>query len=344
VTRARDVADTQDNLGGAVPPFVAGKNKVINGDFGIWQRGTSFTNPTDNTYTCDRFKQNGNGSGFTKIWSRQAFTLGTAPVAGYESAYFYRFNQTVAGTGGTNNNIAIYVHEDVRTFAGQTVTLSFWAKADASRVLNLYYGQEFNGSGDQYPFISTVTLNTSWTRYTFTFNVDSIAGKTIGSGFTGNFQLVFNAANNIVQTIDMWGIQLEAGRVATPFQTATGNPQAELAACQRYFWQAFSNLGYASIAPTNYDNSGVALATVQFPVTMRVAPTLVATTGTGYFVWRGYNGSTVANQSINSGFSTDISTTTACAFYKDSLTTFAGGSGRFLIGSSSATLGFSAEL
>ena len=31
MSRARDVADIQYNLGGAVPPFVAGKNKIING-------------------------------------------------------------------------------------------------------------------------------------------------------------------------------------------------------------------------------------------------------------------------------------------------------------------------
>jgi hypothetical protein len=283
MTRARDVADTQDNLGGAVPPFAAGKNKVINGDFGIWQRGTSFTNPTDNTYTCDRFKQNGNGTGFTKIWSRQAFTLGTAPVAGYESAYFFRFNQTVAGTGGTNNNIAIYVHEDVRTFAGQTVTLSFWAKADATRSLFLFYGQEFNGGGDQYPSIGTATLSTSWTRYTFTFTVDSIAGKTIGSGFTGNFQLVFNTANNIVQTIDMWGIQLEAGRVATPFQTATGTAQGELAACQRYYER--QSLGTSNISFAGFNNSTTnGYHTWHYKVTKRTTPTIALNAATDFSV------------------------------------------------------------
>jgi hypothetical protein len=270
--------------------FAAGKNKVINGDFGIWQRATSFTNPTDNTYVCDRFKQNGNGSGFTKIWSRQTFTPGTAPVAGYESPFFFRFNQTVAGTGGTNNNIAIYIHEDVRTFAGQTVTLSFWAKADASRVLNLYYGQEFNnsGTGDQYPYISSPTLTTSWTRYTFTFTVASISGKTIGAGFTGNFQLVFNAANNITQTIDLWGIQLEAGSVATSFTPAGGGfPGAELALCQRYYTTSiptgftitdFSGMNQGSSSAIGWCSSGSTndiFTTIQYPVPMRAAPTFV---------------------------------------------------------------------
>jgi hypothetical protein len=321
--------------------FNTGKNKVINGDFGIWQRGTSFTNPTDNTYVCDRFKQNGNGSGFTKIWSRQAFTPGTAPVAGYESPFFFRFNQTVAGTGGTNNNIAIYVHEDVRTFAGQTVTLSFWAKADASRVLNLYYGQEFNnsGTGDQYPYISSPTLTTSWTRYTFTFTVASISGKTIGTGFTGNFQLVFNAANNITQTIDLWGIQLEAGSVATPFTTNTANPQAELAACQRYF-QIMSGPGSGVIGSKN--NGTTTYFIVPLKVNMRAAPSMTSS-AVGELALSALNGSTTYPAT---SFSTNRSSPWSASFGLTQNTSdgTAGSAGILLIDSGSGWVAFSAEL
>jgi hypothetical protein len=105
--------------------FAAGKNKMLNGDFRIWQRGTSFT-PTNGSFTADRWQNYFDGSGATRTYSQQTFTPGTAPVAGYESAFFLRLNQSVAGTSGTFNECNQSV-EDVRTLAGQTATLSFWA-------------------------------------------------------------------------------------------------------------------------------------------------------------------------------------------------------------------------
>ena len=106
MSRARDLSNDQANVGGSVAPFVAGKNRIINGDFGVWQRGTSYVVPTGSpTYgTADRFcyYHNGSTSG-TNTVSQQTFTPGSAPVTGYESAYFLRFNQSVAGSGGTYN-------------------------------------------------------------------------------------------------------------------------------------------------------------------------------------------------------------------------------------------------
>ena len=274
MTRARDVADTQDNVGGAVAPFVAGKNKIINGDFGIWQRGTSFPG---NSYTADRFRCNGNGTGVTQTISRQSFTLGTAPVAGYESAYFYRYAQTAAGSGSTFQNILIQPIEDVRTFAGQTITISFWAKADSAKTLTVVYGQEFanSGVGDQYPTLGTVSVTTSWARYSVTGTIDSIAGKTIGSGGNANFQVIIQAPFNVVQTIDLWGIQAEAGRVATPFTTASGSIGGELALCQRYYQRFGGDVLYSIIGFGNARSTQITDASVPFNVAMRIAPTSV---------------------------------------------------------------------
>ena len=253
----------------------AGKNKIINGDFGIWQRGTSFSNPTDGQYIADRWAHYGNGSGATKTLSQQTFTPGTAPVAGYEGQYFFRFAQSVAGTTATYNGFRQRV-EDVRTFAGQTITVSFWAKADATRTLTtgLIQGFGSGGSGDVSTAGTANTLTTSWVRYSNTISVPSVSGKTIG---TSSYLAVnFDLANNTAQTVDIWGVQLEAGSTATPFQTATGTKQGELAACQRYYYRASASLAYSQLSQSGFaDGTTTVVAPIAVPVVMRVAPTSV---------------------------------------------------------------------
>jgi hypothetical protein len=241
------VADSSTSTGLAwksnATPFAAGKNKIINGDFGIWQRGSSFSPATSDTYTADRWFQN-SGNNTDNFITRQTFTPGTAPVAGYEGEYYLRWVTNPAGSGGTFKNLTQRV-EDVRTLSGQTVTLSFWAKADAARDVSTLLQQNFGSGGSASVNTSgtTFTLTTSWVRYSTTVTLPSVAGKTIGSSsfLRVNFGLPLNTAF----TIEFWGVQLEAGSVATPFQTATGTLQGELAACQRYY-QRFSqtvNLG-----------------------------------------------------------------------------------------------------
>jgi hypothetical protein len=78
-------------------------NFVINGAMEIWQRGTSFSTYVSGGlfHTADRWATQRDGSGATVTTSQQTFTPGSAPVAGYESQYFIRVAQSVAGTGGT---------------------------------------------------------------------------------------------------------------------------------------------------------------------------------------------------------------------------------------------------
>jgi hypothetical protein len=234
VYSASDVNDTNGtiNLLGASVAYAAGKNRILNSDFRIWQRGTSFTAAG---YTADRWTiALGGGSG-ANTTSQQSFTAGTAPVAGYEGQYFLRWNQT---TGASGNPTLIQKIEDVRSFAGQTVTVSFWAKvASAGTPLaSVVLAQEFGSGGSSTvnaTLVNSPSLTTSWTRYTYSVSVPSISGKTIGTG--SSLSLVFYGNASTTYTFDVWGVQVEQGSTATAFQTATGNIASELAVCQRYY-------------------------------------------------------------------------------------------------------------
>jgi len=342
-------ASALDDLAGTVntvsaPLYnAAGKNKIINGDYGVWQRGTSFTPATSTiVYNSDRWATNRDGTGATITVSQQTFTPGTAPVSGYEGTYYLRFAQSVAGTGGTYSGLQQNI-EDVRTYAGQTVTLSFWAKADAARSVTPSAIQNFGsgGSGNVTTSGSAVSLTTSWVRYTQNITIPSITGKTVGT--SSYLQIYFGLPLNTAQTIEFWGVQLEAGSTATGFQTATGTLQGELAACQRYYYRISSDASspYALFNTAGYFTSTTTYSgNIQNPVTMRTVPSSIDfanvsaqdSSGTFYAV----SAITVdTNTDSTWGFSVNatVSGATAARF------------GRFLVNnSSSAYLGFSAEL
>jgi hypothetical protein len=339
MSRALDTAKSQQSNSGPVPAYVAGKNKFINGDFSIWQRGTSFTNPGDNTYNCDRYRANGNGTGVTKIISRQAFTIGTAPVSGYEAQYFYRFAQTVAGTGATYNNGIQQPIEDVRTFAGQTVTWSFWAKADSTRTVypnvERFYGS--GGTGYEYINLPGVTITTGWTRHSITFAVPSISGKTLGAG--SYFMPYIGFDTNTVQTFDFWGWQIEVGSTATPFTTATGTIQGELAACQRYYWRFIDGVSQWVNMAAMF-NAGQLEFAFRYVVPMRVAPTLIASTGTSEWNFS-RNG---ASDPFNS-LTLYQATTQSCLIYNNSeISGTAGHAGNVYSNQATSSAALSAEL
>jgi hypothetical protein len=265
--------------------YAAGKNKIINGDFGVWQRGTSFSNPGNGDYTTDRFKISFDGTGATRTVSRQTFTPGTAPVAGYEGQFFYRVAQTVAGSGQTFLTPVIQRIENVQTLAGQTATLSFWAKAGASISISGGLVQNFGsgGSSSVNTSVGTHNLTTSWQRFTATVSIPSISGKTIGT--SAFLELYFDSGSpTAVQTLDFWGFQLEASNTATAFQTATGTIQGELAACMRYYqqWGGTSTFGEAN---GQFYSSSAARLTRYLPAPMRTNSQTVTFPSGTYTNW-----------------------------------------------------------
>lgn len=255
-----------------------GRNRIMNGGFDIWQRGTSFSySGPSGDYSADRWAYYTDGTGSAVTVSRQTFTPGAAPVAGYEGTYFLRYNRTAAGTGNTYSNLQQPI-EDVRVFAGQTVTISFWAKADAARSVGVSMTQDFGTGGSAavgLGVIGTASVTTSWQRFSFTASLPSISGKTIG---TSSKLYLFLYMGNVVSTVDVWGVQVEAGSAATPFEV---KPVGDtLRDCQRYF----QRIGAAALGRWA-SSTGLEIGTPT-KVTMRAAPTSVTLSTTTPTIFR----------------------------------------------------------
>jgi hypothetical protein len=274
----------------------AGKNKIINGDFTINQRAFT-TTTTSSVYTFDRF-QTAFADG-TNTYTAQTFTPGAAPVAGYESRNFI----DVTSTGQTLTSAATTLRttiENVRTFAGQTATVSFWAKAATGTPSVVVWFQQVFGTGGS-PSTATnfgttkKAITTSWARYSFTVSVPSITGKTLGTDANSDYvavRLTTSAGSDRAAytdslgiqsaTISFWGVQVEYGSKATPFQLAGGgDPQSELAMCQRYYWRAGGNSVFQQFGNGLANSTTIVQAFIANPVYMRIAPSSIDFTNLG---------------------------------------------------------------
>lgn len=260
------------------------RNKLINGDFSVWQRGTSLPSGTERRYCADRWAVDSVGS--TCAVSRQALAAGTIPG---DPEFFLR--TTVASVAGASN-LAVHTQriEDVRTLAGKTAVLSFWAKADAAKNIAIELEQHF-GSGGSAPVSAIgaqlVALTTAWAKYSVRVSVPAVTGKTIGAGSNLDLLFWFDAGSTHAAraaglgqqsgTFDIARVQLEEGDVVTPFEQRPA--QIELALCQRYFEKSYDvdvppgtayDLGaYSSIAK---NPAWLFTPNVTFRVSKRAAP------------------------------------------------------------------------
>ena len=175
--------------------------------------------------------------------------------------------------------------ESVRTFAGQQVTVSFWAKADASKPIAVELLQSFGTGGSPSAEVTAIgvtktTLSTSWQKITVTATVPSISGKTIGTNGDDYLALdiwfdagsTYNARTDSLGqqsgTFDIAQVQIEPGPVATPFERRPIG--TELALCQRYYQHTIVvRIGGTSAPGIGFHGGD------QFLVQMRTSPTMV---------------------------------------------------------------------
>jgi|LakMenEpi03Aug12_release.lakeMendotaPanAssembly.Ray.scaffolds.fasta_scaffold182134_1 hypothetical protein len=278
MTRSRDIADSQDNLGGPVPPVTAGKNIVINGAFDVWQRGTTFTNPGANTYGPDRWTI-GDNTGC--VFTRQS----TDAPTGFQ--YFARAFRTAGTSNSSNINFVQSIDTPTSIpFAGKTVTLSLYLRKGANGPSNINIalvwgtatdGSLWSGGGSGGGTIAGASqaITTSWTRYTYT--------GTVPSNATQLFVWAYYAASGTSpanEYFDITGVQLEQGSVATPFSRAGGTIQGELAACQRYYWRQSGKSDNYSVVGNGFGGDSTTFKMqVKNPVAMRTAATSLESSG-----------------------------------------------------------------
>ena len=265
----------------------AGKNKIINGNFGIWQRGTtqSVIDAGAVYGSADRwlFGRNGTTGTGTNTVSRQTFTVGQTDVPN-NPTFYCRWTVTTLATSQTRIDVNNYI-EDVSLFAGQTVNLSFYGKSSTARTYEVYLEQNFGSGGSTAvaTLIGTGTITTGWTRLNVSGTLPSISGKTVG---TGNYLRLILRVTGVQSgdVVEFANVQLEYGSKATNFQLAGGgSPQAELAMCQRYFQKSYdqattpgtaSTFGSSIMAAPDATVSYKSFPNVIYPVTMRGSTTI----------------------------------------------------------------------
>ena len=270
-------------------PNLGFKNYIINGNFDIWQRGTSQTTAGHGIGygSDDRWYNDHVGS--TKTHSRIACTDTERDLFNAQA-----FSRTVVSsvTGSENITYKDQRIEDVTKLAGKTVTLSFWAKADASKNISVEFMQVFGTGGTPSSTVNGISvqklaLTTTWQKFTKTVTLPSIVGKTLGTdGVHTSFTIVrfwFDAGTNFNSrtdnlghqsgTFDIAQVQLEEGSVATPFEQRPIG--LELSLCQRYYEVVGGSQSYFTPNTTFYQSN-----VVHYKVRKRVVPTVsVVTSG-----------------------------------------------------------------
>ncbi|WP_052418627.1 hypothetical protein [Methanolacinia paynteri] len=240
---------------------------IINGDFRIWQRGDSLVNPMNSfIYLCDRWCAYGSGNSIQQ--SKQSFEVGQTDIPGNPENY-----HRMIVPAETTCELGQYI-EGVRTYAGEDVTLSFWARSDRPLfpTLNLWQLFGSGGSSSVNFAMPQYALSTEWEFFEFNLSVPDIAGKTIGLNDSLFIGLHWGGVSGSSATIDTTLVTTNQGSTANSFRPRPLGLEEML--CQRYCWVpdfGLSNTLFGS-GKCISDTSGI--ITMKPPVPMRSVPTM----------------------------------------------------------------------
>jgi hypothetical protein len=259
-----------------------GRNKLHNAQFNINQRGSA--SYTAAGYCLDRWTINLNTD--TVSVTQAALADADRTGIGDEEAVNALKNVFTGNAAAGAFDTVSQPIESVRRLGGKSVVVSFYAKANSGTPkLGVSLDQNFGTGGSPSATVNgtgqSVTLSTSWARYTLAFTLGSTSGKTLGTNVNDYTLLNFwfssgttnatRAGSVGVQsnTVSIWGVQLEIGSTATPFEKV--DPAVDWNNCLRFFY-------YVSLAYYDYGAAGAAfLTTVSLPTVQRTSSQTIGT-------------------------------------------------------------------
>jgi hypothetical protein len=287
------VADSSTATGLRYTAGTVQANPVINSAFQVWQRGTTYTYGGSVAYTADRWNTDRVGGGASSYTISRQVTNDTTNLPNIQ--YAARV-QRVAGNTATGN---IFFNQPIETinsipFVGKVVTLSYYARAGAnySATSGLLNASIVTGTGTDQNYLAVwtgtatagaanATLTTTWQRF-------SVTGTIATSATEISIPFIFSPTGTAGANdwFEITGVQLDIGSVALPFRTNAGTIQGELAACQRYYYRITQATFNRPFGMGQAYLTTAAFAHINFPVTMRIAPTALEQNGTaGDYRW-----------------------------------------------------------
>ena len=162
---------------------VSTENLFLNGDFSIWQRSDIGKNSgytaTGNIIFADMWRRHDGVTGGDAVKSynlqRQQFVDIQSSVEG--DPQYYLDVKCLGLSGETGNTMMVgHVVKDAKSYNGQSMTLSFYAKCTyADYTIRPYYAR-YNGTTqiDYVDLDTPVSLSTSWQRFDIPFTIATL--------------------------------------------------------------------------------------------------------------------------------------------------------------------------
>ncbi len=273
--------------------FAANKNVIINGNFDIWQRGTSFIPTANAAYTTDRWQWFQVGTGIIDM-------LQSTSVPDNTSDFSLQVDVTTADTSIAAGDFYVFLYKvegyDNLRFAYGTsdakqLTLSFWVKSAKTGI----HCVAFRNAGNDRSYVVeyTVSIADTWEQKSITLTADTTGtwltdngigvsvlwALAVGTTFhntantwnaTGSFatsnqvNVMDSAANNF----HIAQVQLELGSTATTFERRSFAQEFSMA--QRYYWTTVGQV-QSTQATGSFEK---ATSMLIYPQEMRAVPSI----------------------------------------------------------------------